>query len=490
MVGGQGADTYVFARGTGLDQVDNQDTDPSGAGTLPDVVEIGSGILPTDVTLTRTATNDLVISIKNSSERLLVWKHFVLSSSGNFGIDAINFANGTVWSASNILAQTSGPATYGTPVNDTMVGTAGQDQLLGLAGNDNLQAGLGDDILEGGLGNDVLDGGTGNDAYVFKLGDGADSITDYSDGYGSVDELRFGPGISPSDITALRSGNDLTFNHANGLDKITVKNWFSDSSKYYQLEQVKFNDGTTWTSTQLNTLALEVFGTAGADTLAGTVAFTDTLRGLAGNDSLTAFGSRDTLDGGDGDDTLTGYSSGDKTTYIGGKGNDTIAGTDASSVYVFSLGDGADTVTDYDSNPSRHFYIDELRFGASISSSDVIPFLSGNDVVFKLKNGTDQITLKGWYANNNESNQVEKVIFSDTIWTTAAYDVRSRTQTRIVGTSGADSLIGGYYLDTLTRTGRQRHTHCQWQRRHTGGRHRQRCAYWLQRQHRVPVQSG
>ena len=74
-------------------------------------------------------------------------------------------------------------------------GTSGHDKfaqsnaLDGGTGADNLNGGIGDDTLNGGTGNDALTGGTGNDTFVFKAGDGHDTITDFTAG-GTDDQIN------------------------------------------------------------------------------------------------------------------------------------------------------------------------------------------------------------------------------------------------------------------------------------------------------------
>jgi len=97
-------------------------------------------------------------------------------------------------------------------------------------------------------------------------GDGQDTIVESGPNYYG-DTLNFGADIAASDVSAVRSGSDLIFKLANSSDQITVKNWFNNSSGYNQIEQVKFADGTTWSSAQVNAQALEVFGTDANDVL-------------------------------------------------------------------------------------------------------------------------------------------------------------------------------------------------------------------------------
>jgi hypothetical protein len=72
--------------------------------------------------------------------------------------------------------------------NDTLVGGVGDDSLSGGSGNDKLYGGDGADLIQGGEGNDtisggggddILYGGRGNDIFIYRFGDGNDSIMDF-----------------------------------------------------------------------------------------------------------------------------------------------------------------------------------------------------------------------------------------------------------------------------------------------------------------------
>ena len=80
--------------------------------------------------------------------------------------------------------------------NDTAVGGNGYDTIYGgggndkLSGNDNEDAlfgGAGWDSLNGGKHNDQLFGGDGVDTFVFKDGDGFDTIYDFQPGREKID---------------------------------------------------------------------------------------------------------------------------------------------------------------------------------------------------------------------------------------------------------------------------------------------------------------
>jgi Ca2+-binding RTX toxin-like protein len=66
------------------------------------------------------------------------------------------------------------------PMDMTLTGGSGIDVLYGHAGNDTLSGGGGADILNGGTGNDTLTGGGGADHFVFRTGDGLDTVVDFS----------------------------------------------------------------------------------------------------------------------------------------------------------------------------------------------------------------------------------------------------------------------------------------------------------------------
>ncbi|MCA1992012.1 MAG: endonuclease/exonuclease/phosphatase family protein, partial [Coleofasciculus sp. S288] len=66
--------------------------------------------------------------------------------------------------------------------NDVLNGDNGNDTLLGGSGADQLFGQNGDDLLNGGLGNDTLQGGRGSDRFVLAVGEGTDTITDFTNG--------------------------------------------------------------------------------------------------------------------------------------------------------------------------------------------------------------------------------------------------------------------------------------------------------------------
>lgn len=87
--------------------------------------------------------------------------------------------------ADTIFGGDAGDDLYGGVGNDILWGGWGADYLEGNAGDDSLSGQASDDILAGGAGDDRLYGGIGTDTYLFKPGDGADTIQD-ADGRGAL----------------------------------------------------------------------------------------------------------------------------------------------------------------------------------------------------------------------------------------------------------------------------------------------------------------
>ncbi len=360
--------------------------------------------------------------------------------------------------------------------NDILYAGGGRDLLFGDAGADSLEGGDGNDVLLGGTGADTLNGGggddqlageqgndrmvdyLGNDTYLFSVGDGADRIYDNN----GIDTLRFGAGISLSDLTLYRRlGNGLAFAYGTG-DSVTVEGWFYSGRQ--QIEWIEFADGTRLSKADLlGSQAVysqggvgndwlygydgwddmdggagndrlygwggddRLAGGAGADSLeggdgndvllGGTGADTlnggnhdDVLEGGTGNDVLDGGNGSDTLRGGAGDDILRaydwGYSYDGQTrsyvgnTYEGGTGNDSIRGSRYNDTYVFNLGDGQDTVTELGGT-------DVLRFGGGVSSDQLWFSRQFNDLAIDLVGTNDRVTVKNWFVST--AYQIEQI---------------------------------------------------------------------------------
>ena len=314
-----------------------------------------------------------------------------------------------------------GDLLVGNDGGDTLYGQEGRDILSGGAGYDWLSGGAGDDQLAGGTENDSLTGGEGSDTYFYYLGDGWDTINNFDRSAGRFDVLVLGEGIAPAGVTVRRLGDSLIISVTGSSDQITVSNYFAaDGAGGYQLDQIRFADGTVWTVDTLKPMV--VIPTLGDDNLYG-YATADVLTGLSGNDSLFGYGGNDVLQGGTGNDTLSG-----------GEGSDT---------YIFNLGDGQDVIDGYDGSAGS---FDVLQLGAGIAPEDVQAFRRGNSLVLMFANGTDQVTVNNYFLRDGAGGfQVDEIRFADG----ASWDVGEVKLRVQVATEGSDELHGYETNDTL-----------------------------------------
>ena len=196
----------------------------------------GRGINADSVQLGRDG-DDLMLDM-SSTDRVVLKNYF---SSAGYRIESIAFADGTSWDMAAVMARLTYNGTAGADYMTAVPGYA--NRINGLDGNDRIYGADKDDVLSGGAGNDVLDGGRGNDTFLFNLGDGVDTISDYDATGSSLDTLRFGSGITADSVQLGRDGDDLMLD-VSRTDRVVLKNYFS--SAQYRIESIAFADGTSW----------------------------------------------------------------------------------------------------------------------------------------------------------------------------------------------------------------------------------------------------
>ncbi|WP_137156325.1 hypothetical protein [Rhizobium sp. FKL33] len=91
--------------------------------------------------------------------------------------------------------------------NDDFYSGDGNDRLYGGSGNDRVDGGAGRDLVHGGTGKDALTGGTGVDTFLFKTGDGKDTIRDFDAKGGDHDKIDL------SDVGSIKDWADLKAHH-------------------------------------------------------------------------------------------------------------------------------------------------------------------------------------------------------------------------------------------------------------------------------------
>ncbi len=126
----------------------------------------------------------------------------------------------------------------------TLDGKAGDDFLLGTSASD---------TLIGGSGNDLLLGGAGDDSYLFGPGSGHDVVSDVDATPNNIDTVVLGEGITPGDVSVLRSAGRLTLAFAGSADRLDLQ-WQPEEGE--MIERVQFADGTLWDGNRLESQAV------------------------------------------------------------------------------------------------------------------------------------------------------------------------------------------------------------------------------------------
>lgn len=129
---------------------------------------------------------------------------------------------------------------FGNALDNTLLGLDSSDHLEGGAGNDYLDSDGGADYLDGGAGNDNLNGGDGDDTYAFGVGYGQDVAND-ADG---DDRVLLTGGLTVSDVSLARVGNDLRVSLDGTPDSLLLSGWFAGGPG--QIESIAFEDGSVF----------------------------------------------------------------------------------------------------------------------------------------------------------------------------------------------------------------------------------------------------
>ncbi|MFM2389352.1 MAG: hypothetical protein RLZZ437_907, partial [Pseudomonadota bacterium] len=396
-----GNDTYIYARGDRHDEL--APLAPSelygGVATPLNTLTL-TGIAAAQVSA-RLEPNGILLLIAETSPgagdggSVLIRSANYAESLNDLAVNRVDFADGTNWTVTQLYSL-------------ALAGLAGD-------GDDSLLGSTRDDTLAGEAGNDLLFGGSGNDTYFYARGDGIDRIyeTTFS---GQSNTLRL-TGILASDVT-LRpgAGTDLQVliapSAATVADggRIVVSEGLATGTR--GIQQIVFDDGTTW--------ARSAFG--------GLIAAS--IR-TGGNDRITGTASADTLDGGAGNDVL-----------LGDQGGDT---------YIFRRGDGIDQIRDTSGE-------DVLRiFGYTAADVEFSRNgATGADLIIRFADDTDGIVVLDALASG--SNAIERIEFADTSEVVLRAEVTAAlaaAQTTIgndviIGTNGDDDLRGGLGNDLMS----------------------------------------
>ena len=267
IAGGDGADTYVFSKGDGVDTI-------LGA-NIEDTINFSDRTNFNGLTFAKNG-DDLVISDEKKGDKITVrdyddvnfalknkeydleWKqsnvtventmyNIVDGTDVNDKITAISGISNWINAGTGndkITGKNAGDMLAGNEGNDTITaskanggveiyGGTGNDSLIGSAYNDYISGGDGEDIIRGGKGNDILRGNTpttettnpddnAKDTFLFYKGDGQDEIRDIA----KDDVIKF---ANVNSFTQKLVGDDLVISYNGGNDSITITDYLSNT---------------------------------------------------------------------------------------------------------------------------------------------------------------------------------------------------------------------------------------------------------------------
>ena len=420
-----GNDTYIFNRGDGKDII----TDLGGN----DTIVFGENITLNDLIFIRAKNpqapdikdyysfdsyeetvfyDDLIIKIKNTDDELRIKKYYYTDNPSYYTeylnrIETIQFADGSSIGAETI----ENLREYNL--------TSGDDYIYGLDGNNTYNLEGADTVIEIS-GNDVYNSTSGNQYIIDKE---SKSYWDLEDEYSESDFANeeeyeaFLHSLIGNDTYNLGTGNDTVIDVSNGNDNINTG---------------AGNDTVIVSSEAPNEKAVTIVHTESGD-----------------------------------DNIKISYRS--NVIVSGGTGNDII---DIENIYrdttiLFNKGDGQDILT---SNTAEYYddSTSKIKFGEGITWADLIferqkvitkkeewdidgEYAEYEDnLIIKIKNTDDQITIRYWFGGNNGYNLTPADFKIDTF---EFYDGTSKTKDDILLEAMSKSFIEGTDSDdTLTGT--------------------------------------
>ncbi|WPE82331.1 putative Ig domain-containing protein [Acinetobacter baumannii] len=111
-----------------------------------------------------------------------------------------------------------------------------------------------DNIIVGNSQDNYIDGLAGNDTYVFAKGGGTDTYS-FEDSLDAVNILKI-QGYSANEVSAQKYGNSVYLSFKGTNDHIWLSNYYVADTldTTYRMDQIIFDSGTTWTSTDVDAL--------------------------------------------------------------------------------------------------------------------------------------------------------------------------------------------------------------------------------------------
>ncbi len=239
-IGFGGGDTFIYNPGYGSLEIEETANNP----TEINLLKLGSGITPEQISVTADASGDAYLTDGISGDVIKLDGQLSNSLSG---VQQVQFADGTVWTAQQIIAM-------------ELNGTSGADKLYGTSGSDTFD---GKGAPAGSQ--DYEQGNGGGDVFIFNAGYGHLEISETDFASSPHNVLQLGAGIGEAQVVVTGDGSNNLY-LTDGGDQVKLDSELGGG--YYGVQSVQFADGTTWTKAQL--IAMATTGTSGADKLYGT----------------------------------------------------------------------------------------------------------------------------------------------------------------------------------------------------------------------------
>ncbi len=403
------------------------------------------------------------------------------------GVDTINLSGFAQPQVVNLNPGTSSSLGDRTPTSDapsvnyvnviSIAANTTIENAIGGSGNDTITGNSVNNTITGGVGDDTMSGGAGVDTFVYRSGDGTDTITDFAVGADKIDLTAFSSTDALNAFnnrTAFAGGTLLTF----GVGQTILLQGVT-TSQLSQSDLTLAGGSPPPPPPPPNTF----YGTAGVDSLTGTSA-NETFYGEAGNDVIRAMGGIDIANGGDGNDTVLGGDGSD--TLYGDAGNDTLRG-EAGDDFLYGGvgvdlivgGDGIDRIEGGDDADTLYGGLgadnilgglgndrlygeddNDLLYGGS--GDDLVVGGAGDDRIYaedgndKVYGGTGNDTIVGGAGDDNLRGEAgDDVIYgsvgSDAVLAGAGNDrvYGEAGSDRLYGEAGDDLMLGGAENDSL-----------------------------------------
>jgi subtilisin-like proprotein convertase family protein len=365
----------------------------------------------------------LTITDASGASSTAVLKNWALSFEGNLSASS---GNGQTYIYTDEFAQLATDPKNG--ARSTLVGTGNADTInaaavttgstidLTAGSTDSLIAGRGltigsgakitevfggdgDDTLIANTLNDTLQGGRGNDAYRLNSGFGQDVIVNgWSTNTGPSGQLILGPGLDPTNLWFTRSGNDLVVQVLGKTSKATISGWYANN--YSQLQFLTLADGSQLTTAEVAALAAAGSAYQSANPTFTPQTATQLPSGYVANWPAVTVGTA-------GNDTLTGTVA--DNVFGGGTGSDTLIGSGGNDVYRLPSAGGAVVIRNgISSNPGPS---GELALAGNLSLSKLWLTQSGNDLLIQIIGTTSSVRIANWFASGYA--QLNALAFSD-----------------------------------------------------------------------------